>query len=296
MAAQLRLLFLIIPFLFSSCISDDYDSCFGIRLSVETPWSSERAKKLNIFVFDAEGKLVSSYEKTDRQVAEGVKYLLQLPHGTYNLVVWGDVKERYTFKNIQQKELSHNSDFFSHRVVTKLDADSFRLASELDPVFHASEFSIELQGNEVKDVTMRLIKNTNKLKVNVSGLPSNAAYEKLEVGVSAQNWQYYFDNSIPKGIEQIIYTPYSSKVLENRYEANLSVLRLVKGRNPVLYIKDLNSGRILLSKNLVKLLLNLPYANLDQEDFFEIDLDFKGPTVSIKVNGWVVHDTDQVLP
>lgn len=295
MAAQLRLLLIVFPFLFYSCISDDYNSCFGIRLTIEAPLSSERAQKYNIFVFDTNGKLVSSYEKTGRHVVEGVKYLLQLPQGSYHVVVWGDVKERYAFDYIGEKGY-FLSDFSSHRVVTKLDADNFMLASELAPVFHASEFSIELRPNEVKDVTMRLIKNTNKLKVNISGLSSNVAYENLEVGVSAQNWQYHFDNSIPKDIEQINYLPYSSKVLENRYEAYLSVLRLIKGRNPLLYIKDKASGRVLLSKNLVELLLNLPYTDLDQEDFFEIDLDFKGTTVSIKVNGWVVHDTDQVLP
>lgn len=296
MIAQLRILLLFLPFLFNSCISDDYENCFGIRLNIEIPWSTEKAEQLNIFVFNSEGKQVAYYEKAGRQVVQGIKYLLQLPEGVYHVVVWGDVKGRYAFDYAAQELKKLESDFFSHRVVTKFDADNFMLTSELAPVFHGSEFFIELKANETKDITMRLVKNTNKLKVNISGLSPNVAYENLEVGVSAQNWQYHFDNSIPDGIEPIVYLPYESTVFESKYEAHISVLRLVKGRNPLLYIKDKSSGRNLLSKNLVNLLLNLPYTNLDHEDFFEIDLDFRGPTVSIKVNGWVVHDTDQVLP
>lgn len=296
----------------TSCISDNYDSCYGIRLFVNFPNDQERCEKLDIFVFDHQGALYAKYEKTGRQVQPGVSYLLQVPEGQYNVVVWGDVSGKYSYvqesnppdrKDIHLNPIENNlfvSDFWRYRVAAELRQKGLSVLSEdLKPLFYTSEYRVELNPKETKSINLDFVKNTNKVKLKVSGLPDGVSYDILDVGITARNWQYHFSNSIPENTEEIRYEPYERKIEESvingeqSFVADLSVLRLIQGRTPLLYIKDGNTGKVLYQRNLVELLLNLPYTDLDKEDYFEIELDFRGPTISIKINGWNVIDNNQ---
>lgn len=295
-----------------SCISDDYATCYGIRLFVNYPNDQERCDKLDIFVFDHKGALFAKYEKNGRQVQPGISYLLQLPEGQYNVVVWGDVCDKYSYiqdsnipnhKDIQLISTENNllsSDFWRYRVTTELCQKGLdMLAEELNPLFYASEYRVDLKPKETKSINLDFVKNTNKLKLKISGLSDGVSYDNLDVGVIARNWQYHFTNSIPENTQEIRYQPYEKKVEasiingEQSFVADLSVLRLIQGRTPLLYVKNGDTGDVLYQRNLVELLLNLPYTDLDKEDYFEIELDFRGPTISIKINGWNVIDNNQ---
>lgn len=305
------LLYFFFLFFLYSCISDNYDNCYGIRLFINYPQEQERCEKLDIYVFDQKGSLFAKYEKTGRQVQPGVSFLLQVPEGQYSIVVWGDVRgifsyvqnttpERNTQQHSQVKKELFTSDFWCHRVVTKFRQKELGVLSEsIEPLFYASEYRVDLKANETKTIHLDFVKNTNQIKLKVSGLPADVSYAKLELGVAASNWQYYFNNSIPDGTEEIRYEPYEKRIEEYPSDrgkvvvADLSVLRLIQGRKPLLYIRNGETGEVLYQRNLVELLLQLPYTNLDKEDYFEIDLDFSGPTISIKVNGWNVVDNNQ---
>lgn len=295
----------------SSCISDDYDSCYGIRICVNYPNDQERCKTLDIYVFDHQGSLFAKYEKIGRQVQPGVSYLIQVPEGRYSIVVWGDVNGQYSYvKAPLQKEsqivqsIAGNylptSEFWRYRVVTDVRSKGSNILSEeLTSLFHTSEYQVELKAKETKDINLNLVKNTNKIQLKISGLPDGVSYENLDLGIIARNGQYHFNNSIPYNADEILYKPYLKMIQESSEDvgksaiANLSILRLIKGRNPLLYIKDGETGSVLYQHNLVELLMSLPYVDLDKEDYYEIDLDFRGPTVSIKINGWNVLDSNQ---
>lgn len=288
--------FLLFMFLLSGCIYDDYDKCHGIRLSLKYPSDRERSKIIHIFVFDSNGKLFSVHEKSGKQVKPGVPHFIQLPEGKYTVVVWGGVQERYSFVTngpAPARQTTSGSHLESYRMVAALDKGRNVLSQELSPVFHTSEYHIDLQAKEVKELELDFVKNTNNIQVKTSGLPAEVPYGQLEVGIIARNWQYHFDNSIPEDVEEITYGPYNKKVESETHIADLSVLRLIKGRKPLLRIRDGATGNILYQRNLIELLMNLPYTDLDKEDNFEIELDFRGPTIAIKINGWEVIDNNQ---
>lgn len=281
--------------LLSGCIYHDYDNCYGIRLSLKYPGDKERSGIIHIFVFDSDGRLFSRYEKSGKEVKPGAIHLLQLPEGKYTVVVWGGVKERYSFVTddpVAVRQTVSGSHLESYRMVTALDKGTDVLSQELSPVFHTSEYDIDLQAEQVKELELDFVMNTNKIRVKTTGLPAGVAYGQLDVGIRARNWQYHFDNSVPEDVGEITYIPYDKKIESEAHTADLSVLRLIKGRRPLLYIRDGATGNILYQRNLVELLMNL-YTDLDKEDYFEIELDFRGPTIAIKINGWEVIDNNQ---
>lgn len=294
----ISLCFFLLVILFSSCISDNYGRCLGIRLSLSYPSAGERCEKIHIFVFDGDGSLFSTYEKTGRQVYPGVTYLLQVPPGKYTVVAWGDVHEDYSFirKDVAQtssRQMIPGSELERFRMLVALDPGINSLSRALNPVFHASEYDIDLKEGEAADLELEFVKNTNRIRVKTSGLPPGISYEKLDVGIRSSNWQYHFDNSVPRDAEAIIYKPYERRVDKEVSVSDLSVLRLIDSANPVFYIKDGETGDILYQRNLISLLMNLPYTDLDKEDYFEIELDFEGPTIAIKINGWEIIDNNQ---
>lgn len=294
----IRPCFFLFFLLLCSCISDDYDRCRGIRLSLSYPSDGYRCEKIDIFVFDDHGNLHSSYEKTGRQVRPGVTYLLQVPPGRYTVVAWGDVQGNYFFTRkeafpAETRQLPPGSDLERLRMLVALDKSPGTLSRPLGPVFHSSEHHIDLQEGEVSLVELSLVKNTNEIRVKTTGLPPGVSYANLDVGIRSRNWQYHFDNSIPKGVEEVTYEPYRRGVEKEASIVSLSVLRLVEGGTPVFYIKDGDTGDVLYQRNLISLLLNLPYTDLDKEDYFNIELDFEGPTIAIKINGWEIIDNSQ---
>ena len=281
-----------------SCIADDYDRCYGIRLSLRYPTDGERCEKVHIFVFDEQGSLFSSYEKTGRQVLPGVTWLLQVPPGNYTVVAWGDVQEDYSFtrKDVARantRQIIPGSELERYRMQVAMDNGPATLSRELKPVYHTAEFNIALEKRQTAEVELELMKNTNRIRTKISGLPQGVSYHALEVGVSARNWQYHFDNSVPKDAEEITYKPYEKRVEGEVSIADLSVLRLIDEGDLFFYIKNGETGELLYRRNLVSLLLNLPYTDLDKEDYFEIELDFEGPTIAIKINGWEIIDYNQ---
>lgn len=307
----IHLCFICSIFLLHSCISDEYDSCYGIRLSLNYPNAYERCEALDIHVFDSKGALFAKYRKTGRQLRPGVSYLLQIPEGDYTIAVWGDVQGRYSYtrKEVNMNEASFfnsekpyptSAEFWQYLVRANWDTKETKvLREDLAPLFHASMHNISLKSKEIKNINLDFIKNTNRVQVKVTGLPVGISYDKLDICIIAKNWQYYFNNTIPSETEEILYKPFSQHVkeLSNSHDiasiADLSVLRIVKGRRPLLSVRDGESGNILYQRNLSELLLNLPYADLDKEDFFEVELDFRGPTISIKINGWNIIDNNQ---
>lgn len=291
--------YLLLLFLFlHSCISDSYDRCLGIRLALSYPSEGERCDRIHIFVFDERGSLFSSYEKTGRQLAPGVTYLLQVPPGKYTVVAWGDVHGDYSFtrKDITRAstpQMIPGSELERFRMLVALDKDLNTLSRPLNPVFHTSEYNIDLKEGQTSEVALEFVKNTNRIRVKASGLPSGVSSEKLDVGIRSSNWQYHFDNSVPRDAADITYKPYEKKVDKEVSISDLSVLRLIDSGSPVFYIKDGDTGDILYQRNLISLLMNLPYTDLDKEDYFEIELDFEGPTIAIKINGWEIIDNSQ---
>lgn len=290
--------FLLFCLFLHSCIADDYARCYGIRLSLRYPNDNERCEKINIFVFDEEGRLFSSYEKSGRQVLPGVTYLLQVPPGRYTVVAWGDVQGDYFFtqKDVTRSDtrgMPASSDLERYRMQVSMDKDLGALSRVLNPVFHTSEFNIDLKERETAELELEFTKNTNRIKVITSGLPQGVSYHELEVGIRSRNWQYHFDNSVPKDAEEIVYKPYEKRVAEEASIVDLSVLRLIEEGDTYFYIKNGDTGELLYQRNLISLLLNLPYTDLDKEDYFEIELDFRGPTIAIKINGWEIIDNNQ---
>ena len=175
-------------------------------------------------------------------------------------------------------------------------------------MFHSMAGGVKIDGSVTPEYTLDLHKNSNDVRVVVSGLTDDER-TRLRCTIGSANGDYGFDNEV-RGVEGVCYLPAAGA--EGADATNeFTVLRLWPGDASRLKVEVAAVGttaaagaggtvtaagsQVIFDGSLSELLLQKPGMDLDLQDDFVIKLEAQrkpggGFGVEIYVNGWHVVD------
>ncbi|MGL5228708.1 MAG: FimB/Mfa2 family fimbrial subunit [Bacteroidales bacterium] len=278
------------------------------------------------------------------KLPEGYIMELNVAPGRYKVVAWGGSakdKESTFFHGHMKDPVTHDfidsiiigettmSDFrmfLKYKVAPELPEDIIPIVSEIDDLWYGacgtrnpttSKYIMKdviVRNGEITDELIDLIKNTNILKVTISGYENKLVSDvytrinsPLKVWTTAVNGRYKIDNSIGEAGRSIRYTPHFENIDFNKMIVDIKILRIDMERHTAqpmyLTIEDPVTGKKFPEEpiDIVNTLMQARdykgnYIYNNQADFdqeyehpieVKIDLDL---TVRIFVRGWkIVH-------
>lgn len=291
------------------CVRDDRSECrFPLRLRFAYTYNTEgedlfdrEIEALHLYLYDAEGgRLVAAASPDVGSLSGDHTFEWAVPPGSYRVVAWGGVKQRYDFRstgNFSEATLS----------VRRLE-DGVSVDQACEHLFHSMAGGVKIDGSVTPEYTLDLHKNSNDVRVVVSGLTDDER-TRLRCTIGSANGDYGFDNEV-RGVEGVCYLPAAGA--EGLDAVNeFTVLRLWPGDASRLKVEVAAVGttaaagaggtvtaagsQVIFDGSLSELLLQKPGTDLDLQDDFVIKLEAQrkpggGFGVEIYVNGWHVVD------
>lgn len=291
------------------CVRDDRSECryplplrFVYTQNVEqTDLFDAEVPCLDLFLYDAaSGRLVDRVTTEAASLDPNNGFEWMVPPGTYDVVAWGGVEQRYGFavpETFAEAQLS----------IVRAD-DGETVAQRQEHLFHALAPCIRVTGDLMPEQVLDLHKNSNDVRVEVAGL-SEAQRQQLRCTIRSANGDYAFDNTCLTD-RPVTYLPASS--VENGLAVfDHTVLELWNGDASWLHVEipaDASAtsaagaasatraaATTLFDGSLSELLLQRPGTDLDLEDEFTVRLEAQAAPdgslqVSIYVNDWHVVD------
>ncbi len=269
-----------------SLIKEDLADCGVLRLNLRFTYNIEYADRLtyhvgdiHFYVFDhATGVLAEIIEVLPEDIERGYTEVEGLPAGTYTFVAWGgggeDVSQHFFHTHMDDpSDHSHSGtrigettldDFYMmldyDTLPTEVHGDITPKAETFDDLFHAAVEGVEVMQDENVTVDFNLVRNTNVLKVNITGLQHLASYnptraaaddQPLHVWAVGRNGRYRWDNSIDPDARLVRYEPPYTSLDETSMGVDLKTLRLDLERHAddpvILYVTDPATGQNLIA-------------------------------------------------
>lgn len=281
------------------CVRDDRSSCryplplrFSYTYNVEqTDLFDTEVQTLDLFLYDAKsGRLVARVSPDVETLSPTNGYEWMVEPGVYDLVAWGGVSQRHHY---EQPDL-----FSAARMSVNRESDGETVLQQREHVFHAMSRGIRVTGDLLSERELDLHKNTNDVRVEVTGL-TEAQSRQLRCTIRSANGDYGFDNRcVSDG--PVTYHP-ASGYSDGTASFDHTVLGLWPGDSSWLTVELVAAaaGRSvsvrLFDGSLSDLLLQKPGTDLDLEDEFTVRLDATQTSdgsygVTIYVNDWQVVD------
>lgn len=291
------------------CVRDDRSECrFPLRLRFAYTYNTEgedlfdrEIEALHLYLYDAEGgRLVAAASPDVGSLSGDHTFEWAVPPGSYRVVAWGGVKQRYDFRstgNFSEATLS----------VRRLE-DGVSVDQACEHLFHSMAGGVKIDGSVTPEYTLDLHKNSNDVRVVVSGLTDDER-TRLRCTIGSANGDYGFDNEV-RGAEGVCYLPAAGT--EGADAVNeFTVLRLWPGDASRLRVEVAAAGtttaagadgtataagsQVIFDGSLSELLLQKPDTDLDLQDVFEVRMDVHREPgdkfgVEIYVDGWHVVD------
>lgn len=286
----------------SSCIYDDLDDCpqgINVHFYSKTPCSNDtiypQLSGLKLFVFDQDGYLVSFCDEGADEMQSHYSKTLKAENGLFSVVAWGGVDtELFDLNELKTGVTTKNDLLFRVQRTTALQA----ALPENKQVYYGESSVVFLPdpaeyGSVFKTASVNLQEITNRLTVQIEGLPPNDDYD---VVIESANGSMNVDGSIAP--DQIIkYTSVSGFDENGTLEAKFTVFKLATGYNTTLIVRDKQQGKELYRGDLLgTLLLKNPEVNLVCDHDFTIRFTAADQcecgtymVVEIWVNNWLVH-------
>lgn len=292
------------------CVRDDRSECrFPLRLRFAYTYNTEQEdlfdreiEALHLYLYDAEGgRLVAAASPDVGSLSEDHTFEWAVPPGSYRVVAWGGVKQRYDFRSTES--------YADATLSVRRLADGVSVGQVCEHLFHSMAGGVKIDGSVTPEYTLDLHKNSNDVRVIVSGLTDDER-TRLRCTISGANGDYGFDNEV-RGVEGVCYLPAAGA--EGADATNeFTVLRLWPGDASRLRVEVAAAGttaaagaggaataaegsQVIFDGSLSELLLQKPGTDLDLQDDFVIKLEAQrkpggGFGVEIYVNGWHVVD------
>lgn len=291
------------------CVRDDRSECrFPLRLRFAYTYNTEQEdlfdreiEALHLYLYDAEGgRLVAAASPNVGSLSGDHTFEWAVPPGSYRVVAWGGVKQRYDFRSTESYADATLS-------VRRLE-DGVSVDQACEHLFHSMAGGVKIDGSVTPEYTLDLHKNSNDVRVIVSGLTDDER-TRLRCTISGANGDYGFDNEV-RGAEGVCYLPAAGA--EGTDAVNeFTVLRLWPGDASRLRVEVAAAGtttaagadgtataagsQVIFDGSLSELLLQKPDTDLDLQDDFVVKLEAQrkpggGFGVEIYVNGWHVVD------
>lgn len=292
------------------CVRDDRSECrFPLRLRFAYTYNTEgedlfdrEIGALHLYLYDAEGgRLVAAASPDVGSLSGDHTFEWAVPPGSYRVVAWGGVKQRYDFCSTER--------FSEATLSVRRLEDGVSVDQACEHLFHSLASGITIDGSVTPEYTLDLHKNSNDVRVVVSGLTDDER-TRLRCTIGSANGDYGFDNEV-RGVEGVCYLPAAGA--EGADATNeFTVLRLWPGDASRLKVEVAAVGttaaagaggtvtaaegsQVIFDGSLSELLLQKPGTDLDLQDDFVIKLEAQrkpggGFGVEIYVNGWHVVD------
>lgn len=186
---------------------------------------------------------------------------LNIPPGKYKVVAWGGSSREIesTFFDAHMNDpITHNYQvgvtlgvtqmedfrmFMKYIDIPDLPEDIMPIVPEIDDLWYGAygtrneptcKYTMEdiiIKSGEVTEGDIELIKNTNVLKVTITGLENISAsigkvISPLNVWITAANSRYKIDNSIGENVHSVRYTPYSEQIDTNKMLVHIKIMRI----------------------------------------------------------------------
>ncbi len=306
-----------ILFFMQSCIKEDLPDCgdsmlqLRFRYTLNNKYSDlfgTEVRQVTVYLFDADGKYVSSYSETGDKLANNYIMTIPLPEGQYQAAVFCDNANTFTagwidkqmdlFYKEFQPGITAINDF---RIVlnSKEGAEGYLVPESVLGDLYAGYVANALSTYDTSHITdVDLMKDTKNIIVKVSGLDFLTRSKVVpETYITAINGRYNSDNSIDISHQMLKYTPHSTSIIGNTMENRLKTMRLVSGHAPMLVIKHPSIPGYVFNKDMTELILSNPkYASqedIDREDTFMFEINMSQTDnniiISILINGWEIN-------
>jgi hypothetical protein len=278
------------------------DVCFKYDYNIyETDQFSSRVNKLDLYVFDSDGRFLERYE-IEGPFGEEFKMHLDLPAGTYNFVVWGDRGDEYLVSSFVSPSTRQATAM--HEATLSLTAgNGGRVETFPTGLYHGAQSDVAIRpyGDEVM---MSLVKNTKEVTAVFNGLPvSDEAAGNLVCRIEAVNGNYTFTNRLTEGNRRLVYVPQmrSNFPEEPVVSFDFVTMRLFAGNECqsrlILEYHPDNGGTMieLVDVPLTDAIKQMyPNVDFDRRCEYELQFDCSGYTFSdltISINGWIVTES-----
>lgn len=281
-----------------------------------------------LYVFDMSGVLVYQGAESGASLA-GNDYMMPMDvrPGEYDLLAWCGLVESNSFTVPQASVGVTTKDELSCRI-ERMAMDGYgKVQDDLAPLFHGFARVVLSDEPGVHVNTMSLTKNTNVVRVILQQLSGeNVDPDLFSFEIQDHNGRMAYDNSLLDD-ELIVYKPWSLKTGnadinadiynddQTRASSSVGVAvaemttgRLVESNEPVLVVRNLKKGDVVLSIPLVDyaLLVKGNYNRnmsdqeyLDRQDEYNLTffLDESGRWISssVVVNSWRVVLNNQTI-
>lgn len=296
----------VVSTLLASCMKEDLSMCnrgMQIRCSYllnpqgENLFEDE-VSNITVFVFDAAGLYYGVFSDGGNHLTNDYVMTLPLSAGIYTIVAWGGDITPYdavsvTSDNIEQSLTKGETTLEQFRLQLKEQ----ELQEKLGLYYGIAE-QVELRSGELNPVPIELIKNSNTVRVSITGLGNTSKADptpQYDVMITAQNGTYTCDNTIPTATKVIRYKPHTTIETATKLTYDSNTLRLMIGQQPMLRVVNNLTGAEVCNFNLVEAIMKDPkyktQKDLDREDLFQFDFRVNEDlSVSITINGWSVID------
>ena len=295
----------------SSCIKSDYDECVNpngnVRLTLSLSEDiASRSSSLdryqisstNIYVFDAvTGDYVTS--------AVGGAYIPNNVYevyfdlrksGQYDFIVWTNLGEVYK-TNVSITDLETTNPYVGN-VELFMDYGSVNPGTDIPDLLYGTPVdaqgnpvSVNIIGNRDNHVEVVLIPDVHDVNIKVTGMPSTTDNFEFSIVDRASSFEFS-DNSTITGTEDIKYLRTCTQS-SGELNTSLKVLRLEENRVSEFVFRNVTTGEILFSGNLINVIRNA-YINAGQPapDFnvvYTFSIVFSYNTnlgMTVTINGW----------
>lgn len=281
------------------CVRDDRSECrYPLPLRFTYTYNTEQqdlfdaeVTHLDLFLYDAQsGRLVARVSPEVETLSPTNEYEWMVAPGLYDVVAWGGVEQHYHY---ERPEL-----FPTAQLSVNCGADDQTVLQRREHLFHALIRRVRVTGDLLAGQVMDLHKNSNDVRVEVTGLTEEQS-RRLQCTISSRNGDYGFDNRCPE-LRTVIYRPDASYA-DGLATYDYTVLGLWPGDSSWLHVElpadgtGHSASTTIFDGSLSELLLQKPGTDLDLEDEFTIRLEAKlipegDVSVEIYVNDWHVVD------
>lgn len=208
---------------------------------------SDQVKNLQAFVFNSDGVLCDTLTPFvgAGSITPGWERRLALNPGTYSVVTWAGADhfyaDHYTSANNAYPAASPRGvvlgvtkleDFRMFLAYDKLADDNAQPhTANIKELYHGVVRNITVEENKETTVLTSLIKNTNTVKITLTGthhLGPLVKADDFEFLIQSRNGHYRYDNSTNEQAHLIHYTPYQFAQTDESVVAQIKTMRLTK--------------------------------------------------------------------
>ena len=269
-------------------VKENFDNCgiilrFAFTKNTDNVDSfSSEVQNYTLFVFDAAGNLVATYDDIGPFGPDYFKRLTNLPAGTYTFVVWGNLSDNISLSTTGAGRKGDRG------IKLKTIGD---IASQPGVLFYGKLDNVTVSNSFNQVVTIDLMKDTKSVTAIFNGLPASQPGDFV-CKIVAANGEYNFDNLPPAVAKMLTYMPQNTyDMAANQMTSDFVTLRLFDEDwfNARIILTHVATGEVIMDVSLIDA-IKLAYPNVDfvKDDKFVLVFDIQGTfgNWSVTIRGW----------